>query len=83
MYSDNAAQYWLSKLINDKDFLSMCGTARPGTVVLLSLKIASHDFIFLNSIKFKIHPLHSISVGLPLIALWLCQSNPQFICCMS
>ncbi len=37
VYLDNAAQYWLSKLINDKDFLSMMWDCPPGHSRLLSL----------------------------------------------
>ena len=53
IYWDNAAQHWLSKLLNDKDFLSMMWDCPPGhsEVVLLTLNIASHDFIFLNPTK--------------------------------
>ena len=53
MYSDHVAQHWLSKLLNDKDFLSMMWDCPPGhsKVVLLTLNIASHDFIFLNPTK--------------------------------
>ena len=53
MFSDHAAQHRLSKLLNDKDFLSMMWDCPPGhsKVVLLTLNIASHDFIFLNPTK--------------------------------